>query len=126
MASRAVTLILLALTLVQSATAFNYVADINGTYWGIQDAASPGVDTGSIRATQIGAGLAPAYSTTLNGFCGIRVFVVKTPAPRFNAEVMRGVGLRFDGADRFTTTQSVEMGDVTISRSIYINRGANW
>ena len=33
--------------------AFNYVIDINGTYWGIQDDNSPRVDTGSIRATQI-------------------------------------------------------------------------
>ena len=33
--------------------AFNYVIDINGTYWGIQDDDSPRVDTGSIRATQI-------------------------------------------------------------------------
>ena len=40
---------------VGSMSAFNYVADANGTYWGIQDAASPRVDTGSIRATQIGA-----------------------------------------------------------------------
>src|SRR5262245_38681172 len=126
MTARAIALVLLALALVRSATAFNYVVDVNGTYWGIQDAASPGVDTGSIRATQIGAGQAPAYSTTLNGFGGIRVFVEKTPAPRFNGEVMRGFGLRFDGVDRFTTTQSVDMGGVTISRSIYINRGANW
>src|SRR5215813_2217725 len=118
--------ILLALALVRSATAFNYVADANGTYWGIQDAASPGVDTGSIRATQIGAGQVPAYSTTLNGFGGIRVFIEKTPAPRFNGEVMRGFGLRFDGADRFTTTQSIDMGGVTIFRSIYINRASNW
>ena len=36
--------------------AFNYVIDANGTYWGIQDADSPRVDTGSIRATQIAPG----------------------------------------------------------------------
>src|SRR5271163_3752484 len=97
------------LTLVRSATAFNYVADSNGTYWGIQDAASPGVDTGSIRATQVGAGQAGAFSTSINGFGGIRVLVQTTPAPRFNGEVMRGFGLHFDGTDRFNTTQSVDM-----------------
>src|SRR5262245_38360031 len=126
MTLRAMVFVLLSIALVRSATAFNYVADANGTYWGIQDGASPGVDTGSVRATQIGTGQAAAYSTTLNGFGGIRVFVEKIPAPRFNGEVMRGFGLRFDGADRFTTTQSVDMSGVTISRSIYINRGANW
>jgi len=114
------------LVLARSATAFNYVADANGTYWGIQDAAPPGVDTGSIRATQIGAGQGPAFSTSINGFGGIRVLVQTNPAPRFNGEVMRGFGLRFNGVDRFTTTQSVDMGGVTISRSVYINRSANW
>ena len=49
-----------------------------------------------------------------------------TPAPRFNGEVMRGFGLTFDGIDRFNTTQSVDLGGVTISRSVYVNRGANW
>src|SRR5215468_1793732 len=117
---------LLGFILVRSATAFNYVADANGTYWGIQDAAPPRVDTGSIRATQVGPGQAPAFSTSINGFGGIRVLVQTTPAPRFNGEVMRGFGLRFNGTDRFSTTQSIDLGGVTISRSIYINRGANW
>ncbi len=121
-----ITVALLALATVRSATAFNYVADANGTYWGIQDAAPPGVDTGSIRATQIGAGQAAAYSTALNGFGGIRVLVDAKPAPRFNGEVMRGFGLKFDGTDKFNTTQSIDMSGVLISRSVYINRSANW
>ncbi|HEU5259733.1 MAG TPA: amidase, partial [Vicinamibacterales bacterium] len=116
----------LGLSLVRSATAFNYVADANGTYWGIQDDAPPRVDTGSIRATQIGAGQVPAFSTTINGFGGIRVLVQTTPAPRFNGEVMRGFGLKFNGSERFNTTQSIDLGGVLISRSVYINRGANW
>src|SRR5262245_32498529 len=116
----------LLLGLARSASAFNYVADASGTYWGIQDAAPPGVDTGSIRATQIGPGQASAYSTSINGFGAIRVLVQTAPAPRFNGEVMRGFGLRFNGTDRFTTTQSIDMGGVTISRSVYINRAANW
>ena len=117
---------LLGLPLLRSATAFNYVADANGTYWGIQDAAPPRVDTGSIRGTQIGPGQVPAYSTSINGFGGIRVLVQTTPTPRFNGEVMRGFGLRFDGVDRFRTTQSIDMGGITVSRSVYINRQGNW
>ncbi len=117
-----------------SASAFNYVADANGTYWGIQDAAPPRVDTGSIRATQVGAGQNPAYSTTLNGFGGIRVMISAVglrsardaAAPRFNGEMMRGFGLRFDGTSRFDSTQSVGLGGVAISRSVYIDTGANW
>lgn len=114
--------------------AFNYVADANSTYWGIQDAAPPRVDTGSIRATQIGTGSSPAYSTTLNGFGGIKVLIAAngqrtsrdTPPPRFNGEMMRGFGLTFDGADRFSTTQSVSLGGVVVSRSVYVKRSANW
>ena len=111
---------------VGSVSAFTYVTDANGTWWGIQDAASPGVDTGSIRGTQIAAGQSGALSTSINGFGGIRVFVDATPAPRFNGELMRGFGLTFDGVDRFRTTQSVNVGGVTISRAIFINRSANW
>jgi amidase len=115
------------LVLAGSVSAFNYVVDANGTYWGIQDAASPSVDTGSIRATQIApAGQSGAYSTAINGFGGIKVFVQHKPSLRFNGELMRGFGLRFDGVDRFDTTQSVDLGGVTISRAVYVNRSANW
>jgi amidase len=116
------------------AFAFNYVADANGTWWGIQDVAAPRVDTGSIRATQVGPGQNPAYSTTLNGFGGLRLQMVAkgqrstraAPAPRFNGELMRGFGLQFDGVDRFTTTQSLDFDGVTVSRAVLIKRSANY
>ena len=123
-----VALALLGLATAGPVGAFNYVTDANGTWWGIQDAASPRVDTGSIRATQTGPGdclfkacVTPPYSTSINGFGGIRVLVDTTSAPRMNGEVMRGYGLTFDGVNRFTTTQSIDLGGVTISRSVYIN-----
>ena len=119
-------LALLGLVCVVPTSAFNYVADANGTWWGIQDAAPPRVDTGSIRATQIAPGQAAAYSTSINGFAGVKVLVQTTPAPRLNGEIMRGYGLTFDGVNRFTTTQSIGLGGVTISRAVYINSGANW
>src|SRR5882672_9029376 len=126
-----VALLLLRLANAGPAGAFNYVADANGTWWGIQDAAPPRVDTGSIRATQVAPGLLPnlqtqPYSTAINGFGGIKVLVQTTPAPRFNGEIMRGYGLTFDDVNRFTTTQSIDLGGVTISRSVYINNSANW
>src|SRR5688572_27142987 len=119
-------LALLGLVCVVPTSAFNYVVDANGTWWGIQDAAPPRVDTGSIRATQIGPGQAPAYSTSINGFAGVKVLVRTTPEPHLNGEIMRGYGLTFDGVNRFTTTQSIGLGGVTISRAVYINNAANW
>jgi amidase len=108
------------------ASAFTYVTDGNGTAWGLQDAAPPRVDTGSIRATQTGTGVQAPYSTMLNGYGGIRVRVNATPAPRFNGEMMRGFGLSFDGQDRFATTRSIDLGGVQISRSIYLDRSSDW
>jgi amidase len=121
-----------ALTLAGPARAFNYVADANGTWWGIQDADPPVVDTGSIRATQVGPGQAAGFSISINGFSGIKVLVPTEqerrfePQLRFNGEMMRGFGLTFDGVNRFTTTQSIDLGGVRISRSVFINSGANW
>src|SRR5688572_4250003 len=123
----AVAVSLLGLTLERTLLAFNYVVDANGTYWGIQDAASPRVDTGSIRATQIApGGNNVAFSTQINGFGGIKVLVQTSQPPRFNGELMRGFGLTFDGLDRFATTTAVGLGGVTISRAVYVNRGANY
>jgi amidase len=128
-----VALSLIGLTLAGPARAFNYVADASGTWWGIQDDALPHVDTGSIRATQIGPGQSPTFSTSINGFGGLKVLVPTEPHPgpadtdlRFDGELMRGFGLQFDGVSRFTTTQSVGLAGVTISRSVYINSDANW
>jgi amidase len=107
--------------------AFNYVIDANGTYWGIQDDASPRVDTGSVWGTQEAPGRRDSpFSTALQGFGGIRALVETTPAPHLNGEVMRGFGLVFDGVNRFTTTQSVNLGGVLISRALWVNTSANW
>ena len=126
-----IALSLIGLTIAGPARAFNYVADANGTFWGIQDDALPDVDTGSIRATQIAPGQSGSFSTSINGFGGLKVLVQTAVQPgstdlRYNGELMRGFGLQFDGVSRFTTTQSIGLAGVTISRSVYINNGANW
>lgn len=114
------------LTIARAAHAFSYVSDASGTFWGIQDAAPPGVDTGSIRATQTGAGLRAPYSTTLNGYGGLRVRIVGATATRFNGQLLRGFGLTFDGQEHFESTRSVAFGPAAITRSVWINRQANW
>lgn len=117
---------LLAAGRARPAAAFTYVADANGTYWGIQDDVSPFVDTGSVRATQIGAGQTPAFSTSINGFGGVKVLVEAEPEPRFNGEMMRGYGLLFDGTSSFATTRSVALGGVAMSRDVYVNTAGSW
>src|SRR5258707_7256252 len=121
---------LIGLTFAGPARAFNYVADANGTWWGIQDDALPHVDTGSIRATQIGPGQSPTFSTSINGFGGLKVLVpteveAGSTELRFNGELMRGFGLQFDGVSRFTTTQSVVARGLPISPPLYINTPAH-
>ena len=126
-------LMLVSLMSSRQVVAFKYVTDINGTWWGIQDSTSPNVDTGSIRATQTGPGdclfnacTTPPYSTTINGFGGIKVLVKTTVPPRLNGEMMRGYGLVFDRVSRFKSTQSIDLGGIVISRSVFINTNADW
>lgn len=122
----AVVAVALFLAAVRTAQAFTYVSDHSGTFWGIQDAAPPGVDTGSIRATQTGAGVRAPYSTALNGYAGLRVSILLGQAPRFDGELVRGFGLTYDGDDHFASTKAVAFGPAQITRSIWLNRQANW
>ena len=88
----AITACLAGLVFAGQSSAFNYVSDSNGTCWGIQDFAPPRVDTGSIRATQVGAGPEPRLQhddQRLRRHQGVGA----RRAPRFNGELMRGFGL---------------------------------
>ena len=105
-----------ALALPVSAGAFNYVTTNNGEQWGVQDAAAPDVDTGSIRETT---------SNGLQGFGGIRVKVSTKTTPEWaNGALMRGFGLEFQPPNQFATTQSVNLGGVKIARYVKINVSA--
>ncbi|WP_185995228.1 amidase [Nocardioides campestrisoli] len=100
------------------AHAFTYVTDADGTAWGIQDAASPGADTGSIRATQEGTGVQAPYSTMLNGYGGIRVQVDTEQPHRFDGALMRGFGLTERATGRFESTRSVDLSGVRMTRKV--------
>ena len=79
-----------------------------------------GLDTGSIRDTT---------GNALRGYGGIRVRVAGALTGRaavMNGELMRGFGLRYDGYDRFRTTQAVQLGAVSITRAIRIQRNDRW
>ncbi|MDO8211851.1 amidase family protein [Conexibacter sp. CPCC 206217] len=101
----------------ERASAINYVPAANGTTWGVHDAAAPALDTGSIRDVR--------GSSALIGFGGIRVRVAGVQ-PRFNGELMRGFGLRYDGYEDFASTSAIDLGGVSISRAIHVERSATW
>ena len=110
-----------ALVAASPATAVTTVTSANGANWQIHDASPPGLDTGSIRAITDNA---------FYGFGGIRVRVSAIPASdpsgRFNGELMRGFGLKFDGTDAFATTSAVDLGGVDISRAVKVGTAGNW
>ncbi len=99
------------------AHAINYVTASNGAVWGVHDAAAPGLDTGSIRDVR--------NSSALIGFGGIRVRLAGSQ-PRFNGELMRGFGLRYDGYEDFASTSAIDLGGIAISRAIHVERSATW
>lgn len=103
------------------ASATTYVPLLSGDRVGVQDAAAPGLDTGSIRNTTAQA---------LTGFGGLRLRVsgssLTAKEQTFNGELMRGFGLQYDGYDRFKTTKAVPLGGISTTRSIRVARDANW
>ncbi|CAB4921703.1 unannotated protein [freshwater metagenome] len=116
-AAAATTSVLAALAVVPQASAINYVTSQNGESWGVNDAAMPGVDTGSIRSTN---------QSSLLGYGGIRVSVSGTAKDRLDGELLRGFGMTFDGFDTFTTKTPVRISGVDVSRHLKIQRSANW
>lgn len=107
----------LALALAAPAGAVNYVTTDNGAEWAVHDAARPGLDTGSIRSVT---------NNALIGFGNLRITVSDIPdtdtTKRFNGEMLRGFGLKFDGGDgadpTFATTAPVTLGGVEVSRTL--------
>lgn len=99
------------------AQAINYIPAANGITWDVNDAAMPGLDTGSIRATTDNSVLSVA---------GLRVNVDGAPKHRMDGELLRGFGLTFDGVDEFKTTKAVNLSGIEISRHLRFARTANW
>lgn len=114
----------LALACASPAAAVNFVTTANGVEWGVHDAARPGLDTGSIRNTT---------NNALVGFGNLRIVVSGVPdsdtTKRFNGEMLRGFGLKFDGGDgsdpTFATTTPVTLGGVEVERTLKILSAKN-
>jgi amidase len=98
------------------AQALNTVSVARSDTWQVQDAAIPGVDTGSV--TRTGA-------LALQGYGGLRV-EVEGGTSRLNGILMRGFGMTYDGRDTFATTQGVKVDGVVVQRELSIDRTDNY
>ncbi|MFC3801516.1 amidase family protein [Cohnella sp. GCM10012308] len=100
----------------QSADALTRVTSESGTVWEIHDAFAPSLDTGSLRT--VGA-------TQVQGFGNIFVKVSSPSASLMNGQMMRGFNLSYDGVNKFVSTQSVNLGNILITREIYVDTKNN-
>jgi amidase len=110
--------LLVMLGLAGRASALNYVYDTNQDFWAVNDAAIPGLDTGSIQSTA---------TKSLQGYGGIRMQVdgaAKTPV--LNGVMLRGFGDTFDGTNSFSSHHAVALGGVAVTRSLTINQEKNY
>jgi amidase len=100
------------------AQALNFVYNTNQDYWGVNDAATPGLDTGSIMSTA---------TRSLQGYGGIRLQVTGAPkTPLLNGVLMRGFGLTYDGSNSFSSHRAVSLGGVAVTRSLVVNQEENY
>lgn len=96
------------------AQALNYVYNTNQDYFAVNDAATPGLDTGSIMSTA---------TRSLQGYGGIRLQVTGAPkTPLLNGVLMRGFGLTYDGSNSFGSHRAVSLGGVAVTRSLVVNQ----
>ncbi|NHI17980.1 amidase [Microbacterium excoecariae] len=94
-----------------SAFGLNSSTFSDGQVWYVNDAAIPGLDTGSVRNTS---------SNALGGYGGIRMNVAGS-TDRLNGILLRGFGLRYDGRSAFTSTNAVEIDEVAVSRELVLD-----
>lgn len=101
---------------IQTADALTRVTSESGTVWEIHDAFAPSLDTGSLRTVG---------STQLQGFGNIFVKVSSPSASLMNGQMMRGFDMKYNGVNHFTSTQSVNLGNVTVTRDVYVDTKNN-
>ncbi|MBD8605312.1 Ig-like domain repeat protein [Aeromicrobium sp. CFBP 8757] len=100
------------------AQALTGVATGNGATVNINDARRPGLDTGSIRNVS---------GSRMEGFGNIFVHV-DTPAgetPRMNDQMMRGFGLTATAPGSYTSTRSVRLDDLLMTRKVQVQASSS-
>ncbi len=100
------------------AQALTSVSTSNGATVNINDARRPGIDTGSIRNVS---------GSRMEGFGNLFVHV-DTPAdeaPRMNDQMMRGFGLTASAPGSYTSTKSVRLDDLLMTRKVQVQASRN-
>ncbi|MFE7568460.1 hypothetical protein ACFU76_16105 [Streptomyces sp. NPDC057539] len=101
---------------VPSALAYTSVPVTSGDSWSVNDAAAPGIDTGSIRNTATNA---------LMGYGGIHMDVAKSRNP-LNGILLRGFGVKYDGHNAFSSGQQRRQSvDVAFGGQLGDHTGSN-
>jgi amidase len=108
--------IVVSLAVAAPALAWNTVTNTNGDSWSVNDAAIPGLDTGSIHNTA---------TNSLIGYGGIRMHV-NGGSDRLDGILLRGFGLKYDGVNAFVSTTSPETDGIAVQRSLTINKTGSW
>ncbi|WP_278235980.1 amidase [Isoptericola sp. AK164] len=112
----AVTTATLAAFCLAPASAYNPVPVVTGDAWNVHDAASPGVDTGSVMDTE---------SRALMGYGGLRIQVEGGTSP-LGGILLRGFELTYDEQDTFSTTQGVDVDGVVVQRELRVDQAASY
>ncbi|GIF23400.1 hypothetical protein BJ973_000242 [Actinoplanes tereljensis] len=92
--------------------AYTSVATRQGDQWNVNDAAIPGLDTGSVRSTTASA---------LLGYGGLRMRVSGGKG-MLNGALLRGFGITSDGAGALTSKHTVVIDGVAVKRELTIDK----
>ncbi|MBB2946333.1 amidase [Actinoplanes lutulentus] len=98
------------------ASAYSSVSTGQSDQWNVNDAAIPGLDTGSVRSTTANA---------LLGYGGIRLRVAGGSG-LLNGALLRGFGLTYDGAETFSSKHAVVINGVAVQRELTIDRADSY
>lgn len=94
------------------AAALTTVAGADTATWNVNDSRRPGIDTGSIRNVS---------GSRMEAFGSLFVHVDSVNEPRMNDQMLRGFGLKAITSGEYSSTQSVRLGDVLVTRKLSID-----
>ncbi|WP_170207899.1 amidase family protein [Rarobacter incanus] len=99
-----------------SASAITTPVGADSASWNINDARRPGIDTGSIRNIS---------NSNVEAFGSIFAQVSGGEEPRMNGQMLRGFGLTATSGTTYTSSASVRLGDILVTRKLSLDTTTN-